>query len=153
MSLNLCLNIDLVLTLKSPFMPANRRLKWYVFGSVTLGILMGLFTQRNLEETGEGLLFDKYTEALIACIVITIYFVVCLFALAYAFRLSTRPGMSKKIRQNFITGHTMTTVVYMLTWTFYLAQSYYMLYTCAQVGVEWTLYPSANTSLPVLPGN
>jgi hypothetical protein len=47
----------------------------------------------------------------------------------YAYRRLTRPGMSEEIRVFFIRKHISYVTTFIVIWTFYLASSYYQLYT------------------------
>jgi hypothetical protein len=47
----------------------------------------------------------------------------------YAFRRLTRPGMSEEIRLFFIRKHISYVAAFIIIWTFYLASSYFEIYT------------------------
>lgn len=44
LTLNLCLCIDLIMTIYSPFTPASNRLKWYYLSSAVTALILGLST-------------------------------------------------------------------------------------------------------------
>lgn len=131
--------LDVILTLKAPFEPANRRGKWYVTFSVLTAALLAVCTQRNLELGGGWTLFDQLGEGVITCIVIQAYVLMAAGSSAYATNMMKRPGMSRAVRKRFIKNHNWSIGVYTLTWIFYLAQSYYTILVCSYYGKNWSL--------------
>jgi hypothetical protein len=61
---NVCLCIDLILTLRNPFSPGGRRLKFYLLGSITSVTLLILITTSYsyMEGNGNQISFSRETS-------------------------------------------------------------------------------------------
>lgn len=139
LSLNFCLCLDIVLTLKAPFEPANRRGKWYVTVSAIVATFLAGTTQRNLELSNQWTLFNQLGEGVLTCVVIQAYILMAAGSSAYATNMMKRPGMSRSVRKRFINNHNWSIGIYTLTWIFYLGQSYYTILVCSFEGSNWSL--------------
>jgi hypothetical protein len=49
LALNFCLCHDLIKTLKDPFYPGKRRMKWYFYGSFGVSIVVAFLTNNTLD--------------------------------------------------------------------------------------------------------
>ena len=59
---------------------------------------------------------------------ISLYVIMALTSLTYAFKINTRPGLSTNLRERFISRNVWQTVTFTLAWTPYLGCCYYVLY-------------------------
>ena len=130
--LSLCLNfflcLDLVLTLRNPFYPHDRRMKYYKYSSILISIVCSFTTIDKLGKTKEInlVMLENATGSLI----ITVYILFAIFSCAYSYRLLTRPGMSDHIRKDFISRHVQYVLIYISIWLPYLGLTYYSVYVC-----------------------
>lgn len=124
--LNFFYSLDLMLTLKSPFYPHERRMKWYTFLAPFIATILVALTSDNTTSYIHVLNF--YTETLTGCVVITAYLLFSIFSCAYNYRLGFKAGMSSEIRQQCIYRHILYVIVYQCTWLPYLAITYYGLF-------------------------
>lgn len=60
---------------------------------------------------------------------LTAYILMALYSCVYAYRRLTRPGMSEEVRIFFIRKHIAYVATFIAIWWFYLASTYYQLYT------------------------
>ena len=127
--LNFFYCLDLMLTLKSPFYPHDRRMKWYLSLSPILAGVLVLITS---DKTQSHNVFSFYIESIAGCTVITIYILFAIFSCAYNYRIGMKPGMSPEIRQQCIYRHIFYVIVYQLTWMPYLALTYYALFLSSE---------------------
>ena len=65
---------------------------------------------------------------------ISIYLVVAISSVVYAYRVNTRPGMSTEVRRDFIFRHSMYVGTYIVTWLPYLGFAYYVLFATTVQG-------------------
>ena len=118
-----------MLTLKSPFYPHDRRMKWYLFLSPLLAGVLVLITS---DKTQSHNVLSFYFEGLTGCVVITVYILFAIFSCAYNYRIGMKPGMSPVIRQQCIYRHIFYVIVYQCTWMPYLALTYYALFLSSE---------------------
>jgi len=140
LAFNFCLCLDLISTLRNPFYPHKRKMKWYILGSVLVVAFMTFFSRGTLEDQCKvvGLPDDesnfqdtqefKAVQSLISAVALTIYILMALFSCVYAFRKLTKPGMSEELRSLYIRKHILYVGAFIVIWTFYLAASYYQMY-------------------------
>jgi uncharacterized membrane protein len=129
LSLNFFLCLDLILTLRSPFNPHDRRMKYYKVCSVVMSVLCCLFTMDKYAGNNGKVTVVMYKNAA-SCLIVTAYMLFAIFSCAYSYRMTTRPGMSSEIRKDFISRHILYVLVYICVWLPYLGLSYYTLYVC-----------------------
>ena len=99
LALNLFLCLDIVLTMRNPFYPHERRMKFYlVFSLVLAAICFPLSLQRISAPSTEEKL-DKHERALFSVSFLTVYIIFAITSVAYAWRVNTRPGMSTSVRK------------------------------------------------------
>ncbi|CDW72257.1 phosphatidylinositol phosphate kinase [Stylonychia lemnae] len=137
--LNMCLCIDLILTLRNPFYPSKRRVKFYIiFSSIIVSILVVLekdFIQSKNSRVFYWLLLDncddykgfeqstlisQQASNLIFAMSLSVYIIVALY--------SSRPGLNKRVRWFFLRKHWSYVGIFILVWTLNLAQAYYQLF-------------------------
>jgi hypothetical protein len=129
LSLNFFLCLDLIITLREPFSPHERRMKYYKFSSVIMAALACYMTMEKYAVIRNEYTIVMYKNALSGSI-ITAYMIFAIFSCAYSYRLTTRPGMSSVIRKDFITRHISYVLVYISNWLPYLGLSLYTVYVC-----------------------
>mmetsp|Transcript_34661 Transcript_34661/g.34289 ORF Transcript_34661/g.34289 Transcript_34661/m.34289 type:complete len:210 (-) Transcript_34661:873-1502(-) len=141
--MNMCLCIDLYLTLKQPFYPASRRLKFYLLASVifsgTIITSFGIYGSQSNGETA-GLLnlctLDSGSRASsastwynsILAIVLSLYIVIALFSIVYTGRMLSKPGISNNIKRMFLKKHILYVVGFITIWIITLSSAYRNLY-------------------------
>ena len=119
--------IDLVLTLRQPFYPAARRLKFYLLGSFFLALFISI---TSIEKSRETCLSPNYASkstvqniSLIS--VLTLYIIIAVFSIFYAAKMLNRPGISPEIRQMFMKKHVLYAISFIVIWFFTLVNAYY----------------------------
>lgn len=136
LGMNICLCIDLYLTLKQPFNPAQRRLKFYVMGSVIFSasiiLTMALYSAYNggIEEMCRA---DTSTSAAtlynsILAICLSVYILIALFSVVYTGRMLSKPGISNNIKKLFLKKHILYVVGFITIWVITLSSAYRNLY-------------------------
>lgn len=127
--LNFFLCLDIILTLRSPFYPHERRMKKYkIFGPLIAGMMTAV-TARQVKD--HETLKEFFWENTYGCLMITAYILFAIFSCAYCYRLTTKAGMSSEVRHEFIRRQIWYSLVYILTWLPFLGQSYYSIYVCS----------------------
>ena len=136
LALNLFLCLDIVLTMRNPFYPHERRMKFYLaFSLVLAGICFPLSLQR-ISAPAEEEKLDKHERALFSVCFLTVYIIFAITSVAYAWRVNTRPGMSTSVRKQFIWRHSWYVTAYIATWIPYLGFAFYILYASTVAGSE-----------------
>jgi hypothetical protein len=137
--LNLCLCIDLILTIYNPFQPSAKRLKWYV-GSSIVGVIFIILFIRILELSDNvsyscfdlsppGQFSSQQEKAsLVLAMVLSIYIVVAIYSTVYSYRRLHRPGVSRKVRSLFLRKNFLYVVVFILLWMIQQSNNYYSLF-------------------------
>ena len=132
--LNICLCVDLVLSLINPFFPSQRRMKPYLASSfIATSILIGIIesqkdrTCRNTSRI-EKLFLNSSLANVVFALLLSIYIIIALYSCVYAMRRLTRPGVSKEVRKNFVINHFLYVVTFIIVWTVFLASAYYHLF-------------------------
>ena len=130
LGMNLCLCIDLILTLRAPFYPAKRRLKFYLLGSFLFSCSVLLATWQEIERTCSDAsnAFGSSTGNTILAIVLSIYIMFALFSIIYAGRMLSRPGISGDIKNMFMRKHVLYTICFIVIWSVTLTGAYQSLY-------------------------
>jgi len=77
---------------------------------------------------------NNYTRAMWSVGFISLYLVMAISSVAYAYRVNTRPGMSTEVRRDFIWRHSCYVAAYILTWLPYLGFAYYILFVTTVEG-------------------
>lgn len=136
--LNMCLCIDLILTLKNPFEPAKRRMKFYLSASALLcvplafltrqSISSGNFSNSNPSPDNNYLSTDIEASHLILAMCLSVYMLIALYSCVYASRRLARPSINKKIRHFFLRKHYYYVAIFTIVWGFYLANAYFQLF-------------------------
>ena len=131
--LNLCLCVDLILTIYDPFSPAYRRMKWYYLFSVTATLTLVLiqsFFDKALdydheeEENYDCISKNPSTHFvqlqkranLVLAIALSLYIVVAIYSIVYSYRRLHRPGVSGAVRNLFLKKHFLYVVVFIVVW-------------------------------------
>eukprot|EP00347_Sterkiella_histriomuscorum_P009160 403342290 len=145
--LNLCLCIDLILTLRNPFYPSKRRVKFYLIGSVIIVLLLVIFGNQSItgnliknliiliyivdcqdNDVKYNSVITKQTSNLVVAMSLSIYIIVALYSCVYAQRRLARPGLKNRERWFFLRKHYSYVGVFILIWTLNLASVYYQLF-------------------------
>jgi len=146
---NIFLGIDIILTLRSPFYPHSRRMKFYEIGAVIIPFFLTIFCIGR-RELGTVHVISLRAESGVSALFMSGYILFAIFSSAYAFRLTTRPGMSAELRTAFIEKHVELMVVYVITWLPYLGLTYNTLYLTAIFGPDFN---KENPAVLLLPQN
>ena len=139
LALNFYLCLDIILTMRSPFHPHGRRLKWYLVGSAAIATLLFYTTTNRLtmearpHAEGEKPVSIQ-TKAMFGVFFLSSYIMFSMFSVAYAYRINTRPGMSSDIRRSFVRGHLEYVLCYVFTWLPYLGLNYFLLFATSRLG-------------------
>ena len=129
--LNLCLCVDLILTIYDPFSPAYRRMKWYYLFSVTATLALVLiqsFFDKALDyedyrsydciSSNPLLNFIQLQKRanLVLAIALSLYIVVAIYSIVYSYRRLHRPGVSGAVRNLFLKKHFLYVVIFIVVW-------------------------------------
>ena len=101
LALNFYLCLDIVLTMRNPFYPHDRRMKLYYPGVIIIAIIaysLSLQRIQNFDDENPPLL-SMHQRALFSVFFLTLYIVFATTSVAYAWRVNTRPGMSSNVRK------------------------------------------------------
>jgi len=129
LALNFFLCLDIVLTMRNPFYPHERRMKLYLPIAVFLAsVAFPLSLKRITAPIDQDPKLSMYARALYSVSFITVYIMFAVTSVAYAWRINTRPGMSSEVRKDFIMRHCLYVSAYILTWLPYFGFSYFILY-------------------------
>ena len=135
LALNFFLCLDIVLTMRNPFYPHERRMKFYLPLSVIIGVIGFSLSLKRVSDPLDG---DKrlslYGRALFSVFFLTMYIIFAISSLAYVWRINTREGMSSEVRKDFVMRHLLYVCSYILTWLPYLGFAYYILYVSTVQG-------------------
>jgi len=134
LALNLLLCLDIVFTMRNPFYPHDRRMKFYLPISVVFAACAYNVALSRISEPIRAEGFNNYQRAMFSVAFISIYLVMAISSVAYAYRVNTRPGMSTEIRKDFIWRHSCYVGAYIITWLPYLGFSYFILFTTTVEG-------------------
>ena len=135
LALNFFLCLDVLLTMRQPFYPHDRRMKHYLPGSIAIAIVAFTVTLKRVSapaKIGDGL--DMNQRALFSVVFMTLYIIYAVTSVAYAWRINTREGMSTHVRKQFIVRHALYVSAYILTWLPYYGFSYFVLYATTVKG-------------------
>ena len=138
LALNLFLCMDIVLTMRNPFYPHDRRMKYYLPLSVFFAFIGFTFSLKRLSkqhvEGEEEEKINMHERALFSVAFLSFYIVFAVTSVAYAWRVNTRPGMSSEVRKEFATRHFFYVTSYILTWLPFFGFSYFILYATTLSG-------------------
>ena len=138
LSLNLMLCLDIVFTMRNPFYPHDRRMKFYLPISVLFAFMAYNLCLSRVPEPDKEWGPNNFGRAMFSVGFISLYLVMAISSVAYAYRVNTRPGMSTEVRKDFIWRQIMYVSCYILTWLPYLGFSYFILYTTTVEGHDVT---------------
>ena len=137
LALNFFLCLDIVLTMRNPFYPHERRMKLYLPISVVLAsCAFTLSLKRVSAPVNKDEIFSMFDRALFSVSFLTIYIIFAITSVAYAWRINTRPGMSSEVRKEFITRHFWYVSAYIATWLPYFGFSFFILYATTVMGAD-----------------
>lgn len=129
---SLCLNfflcLDLILTLRQPFAPHDRRMKYYLPLAAFGAVICCSSTMDQKGRVGDLGVIMFYNS--VSGFSITTYMIFAIFSCAYSYRMTTRPGMSSEIRKEFIFRHILYVLVYICVWLPYLGLIFYTIFVC-----------------------
>lgn len=134
LSLNLCLCIDLVQTLQSPFEVASRRMVYYQLVCFIVSGLLVLVIQNIQTEVyfySDSIDLNneqQLTSSLIIALSLSAYIVVALYSMIFSLRRLNRPGVSIEVRQLFQRKHSYYVLLFISIWTIQLSASYYQFF-------------------------
>jgi hypothetical protein len=130
--LNMCLCIDLILTLKNPFEPAKRRTKIYLALSGVICLPLAILTQNSFVSTNKNpdakVSDTEQTSHLVLAMSLSVYMLIAIYSCIYASRRLARPSINKIIRKHFLRKHYYYVGIFIFVWGCYLAKSYYELF-------------------------
>ena len=131
LGMNICLWIDLILTLRAPLYPPAKRLKFYLLFSFLLAISLSITTIKNSKETClfPTYAYDSEAQNISLVCVVTLYFIVAVTSILYAFKILWRPGISSEIRQIFMRKHIIYTITLLVLWFIVSLNAYVELFT------------------------
>ena len=139
LALNFFLCLDIVLTMRNPFYPHDRRMKLYLPFSVIIAcVTFSLSLHRVSAPVTANPILSLQDRALFSVTFLTLYIIYAVTSVAYAWRINTRPGMSSEVRHQFIKRHFAYVSAYILTWLPYYGFSFFILYATTIKGEEVT---------------
>jgi hypothetical protein len=120
----------------NPFSPHDRRMKFYLVGSLIMAAMLSRTTLASSSIANyitNPVTIEKAKEiefkAALGVGFFSIYVIYAIFSVAYAYRLNTRPGFSAGLRNAFIRNHIYYVMVFVMTWIPFLGLCYYIMYT------------------------
>jgi len=130
LGMNLCLCVDLMLTLRQPFYPAKRRLKFYLLFSFCLALTMVGVSAHKAGQTcfAPSVSGDSKSQNSLLAFMLSCYILVSLFSIIYSARMLSRPGISSEIRSMFMKKHVMYAVSFIIIWSLILLNAYNVIY-------------------------
>jgi hypothetical protein len=131
--LNICLCVDLILTIKSPFTPASSRSKFYYLASAALPLMLVFIIYgadsanandcisciQNYPAINSKTVSGTVVQGagnMILAITLTCYLIVASYSCVFAIRRLNRPGVSKDIRIMFVKKHFLYVLVFIVVW-------------------------------------
>ena len=119
-----------MLTLREPFYPAKRRLKYYLLFSFIMASMSSLASidksaETCLSPTNAG---KSTVQNTILASLLSLYILISVFSVIYAARMLSRPGMSANIRTMFMKKHMFYALTFIVVWTLILLNAYDQLY-------------------------
>ena len=125
--LNICLCVDLILTISDPFTPAKTRAKYYYMLSGTVSSLIVMFIyvfNKELDEfdcidnqsSKSGFATVQNNANVLLAVTLSVYVVIAVYSLIYSIRRLTRPGVSVYVRNLFIKKHFFYVFVFIFIW-------------------------------------
>ena len=103
LALNFFLCLDIVLTMRNPFYPHERRMKLYLPLAIVLACCGFLLTLSRVSAPRKSdPILTIYDRALFSVSFLSVYILFAITSVAYAWRINTRPGMSTSVRKEFI---------------------------------------------------
>ena len=118
--LNMCLCIDLILSIRNPFYPSKRRLPSYLAYSTIGALVIGLFTSEIFFDE-----YDKNSPSAILIMLLSVYIMVAMYSFAYAERRLNRPGIERKVRKHFICKHYSYVMIFIAVWAIELLNPFW----------------------------
>jgi len=157
LGLNIMLCAELLLTMRDPFYPAERRMKFYVLFAILFSTIFPFLTigrglSINYEATRkvpadpnaiplvhehEELInrnVNTVFESSFTVCLISVFFIFAIYSSVQALRLTTRPGISREMRKHFAYSHIIYIIVYITSWMVYYFASYYLMFYVALFG-------------------
>jgi hypothetical protein len=130
LGMNMCLCYDLILTLKSPFYPAKRRLKYYLAFSFLMGVTMSAIAWPQAHETckASNNSTDSNVQNAALAFALSLYILISVYSIIFAARMLSRPGISAEIRGIFMKKHVIYTLSFICIWSIVLLNAYHSLY-------------------------
>jgi hypothetical protein len=136
------LSIDLILTMRDPFSPGKRRMKWYLSISVLLAFFFVWVNTIKMncspyvcdgekpidfedEITG---VFSYNGANFIMVMILSVNILVGLYSCAFAMSRLSQPGVNDDLRKFFMKKHVAYVFMFTFIWTLNIAGSYYNLY-------------------------
>jgi hypothetical protein len=126
--------LELLLTMRDPFYPAGRRMKWYLLTSGIIGLVVPFLTIGRGLATDKEFRADTVFEASFTVFIISMFFIFAIYSSVEALRLTTRPGISREMRKHFAYSHIIYIIVYITSWMVYYFAAYYIMFYVAIFG-------------------
>ena len=108
--------MDLYLTVKSPFTPAESRLKIYYSISFFIGFLTSIAEAIHYQTLGDN---AKYAEEVTVLASFVIFVVIAIPVTIFASRRILRKGVSENVRREVISRHIKYIVILVFSFSFY----------------------------------
>ena len=114
--------------MKRPFGHHENRMKFYVIFALILASFTTVFAIDRVEEPADLKGINTATKAYCSIMYISVYTILAVTSLTYAYNINTRLGVSTSLRKRIICRHGWQTATFILAWAPYLACTYYILY-------------------------
>jgi hypothetical protein len=106
-------------------------MKFYIFFSAIMSVVSPFITlSRGVNYTTNISYENNYMTfcAGIGVMIMTVFFYFAINSMSLTFRLTTRAGISKELREEYANGRILYLIIYMLCWIGYFALNYYVLF-------------------------
>ena len=138
LGMNIGLWIDLILTLREPFYPAKRRLKYYLLSSFILAIIVSSASIHTASETwlAPTSSAKSVVQNSMMIILLSLYILISCFSVVYAARMLSSPGISSDIRSLFMKKHLLYAISFIVVWSLILLNAFDQLYNRSKIAPE-----------------
>jgi hypothetical protein len=132
--LNMCLCIDLMLTLKNPFEPAKKRMKYYLIGSALICFPLSFCTFASIDSLNQPsgqnhpYLVPEADSHMILSMCLSVYMIVAIYSCVYASRRLHRPSINRDVRHFFLKKHYIFVTIFIVVWGCYMGYAYFSLF-------------------------
>ena len=142
--LNISLSIDLIMTMRDPFSPGKRRMKFYLIGSLVASFVIVWAQMVNIkcspincdthlpvpgyDEHMDGI-FSTQSANLIMITILSLNILIGFYSCAFAMTRLSKKGVNESVRKYFINKHMTYVFMFIIVWTLNMGGAYHALYS------------------------